>query len=456
MTESQNKDNFPDISSKDDVEKTLKELESKVKSLDNENPDANLDDITLKPMHENDSQKQLKSVSMSGRIHYQKNGKSNKSSHKVKRHHRHSQTSRTHLRAKSNTKHRHHKHSKKMRLPIKILLIVLAVIALLAIILSTAFSISSQLGKRSLLEKTQTAIIGTIDGATSSNDGATVYYDGKIYTYNPNVLSVVFMGIDRSELDADLVGNGGQADAIYIFTYDLESGRCCAIPVSRDTMVEVRTYSASGAAMSLETMQLCLSYGYGNGQDTSCQNTLESLSRLFYNLPFSSYVAMNWDGIAPLNDAIGGVTITALEDVDTQYSSIKKGDKLTLKGKDAWSYVKYRNTSILESNNLRIDRQKQYLKAYTSNLMPAIRQKFTIVTDLINTALEYTYSNLTVNQVVYIASRIVPDVYSSNDIEFKNIKGKVEKGDLYAEFYPNEKSLYKTILDVFYTEETDQ
>jgi anionic cell wall polymer biosynthesis LytR-Cps2A-Psr (LCP) family protein len=216
-------------------------------------------------------------------------------------------------------------------------------------------------------------------------------------------------------------------------------------------MTDVRLYSASGAEMELEKMQLCLAYAYGDGKETSCENTLASLSRIFYNIPFSAYVSLNWDSIAPLNDAINGVEVTALENVQTESSMIYKNQTVTLMGKDAWSYVKYRDTSRLDSNIDRLNRQKQYINAYISKLIPMAKKDFSVATGLISTANQYMYSNISTNQLVYIVSEILPTVYSAKDFDFVTIDGKIKQGETYAEFYPDETSLYESILKVFYT-----
>lgn len=394
--------------------------------------------IFLEEIHEQDSDKHIKSVSASGRIRYQKQNKHH-------RHHRHG----------SNHTHRQKKGAgnKKSKILKRVLLGILIFLIIAVAALFAAYKISKYLGKKDFLKNNENVSIDTIDDAETEDDGLTVIYNGKKYTYNKNLISIVFLGIDKSELGTETAGSGGQADAVYIFTYNINNGECCLIPVSRETMTDVRLYSASGKEMGLENMQLCLAYGYGDGKELSCNNTLESLSRIFYNLPFTSYVSINWDAIGPLNDAIGGVTLTSLEDISTDRSTIQKGDTVSLMGNDAWSYVKYRDTSKLESNASRLNRQKQYINAYMSKLIPMAKQDFTVITDIINTADDYMYSNLTTNQLVYIASEILPNVYSSKDITFVSIDGKTKQGETYAEFYPDETSLYETILNIFYEKE---
>lgn len=332
----------------------------------------------------------------------------------------------------------------------KILLTIFIILSVLTAIASAIYFYMNEKGKKELLEANKDVIIKTIDKAEAEDNGNIITYQGDIYRYNKDLISIVIIGVDKSELGTENYGTAGQADAIYIFTYDTKSGKCSLIPVSRELMTEVAVYSVSGENTGIETMQLCLSYAYGNGQDTSCKNTIEALSRAFYNIPFSKYIALNWDAIGPLNDAIGGVTLTALEDIKTQYSTIYKGTDITLKGKDAWSYIKYRNTEKLTSNSDRLRRQKQYINAYITKLLPLVQNNITLVSDLYTTAGEYMFTNISINNMVYLASQVLPNVYSTKDINYITIDGETKQGDVYAEFYPDETSLYETILKVFY------
>lgn len=352
---------------------------------------------------------------------------------------------------KKRRKHRSKKH--KYKLLKRILLGILIFLIAVAVILFSIYSYLHYKGKQELLDSNQNVTVNTIEDAKTEDNGQTVTYNGETYRFNEDLVSVVIMGIDQSELGSDNYGDAGQADAIYIFTYDTNSGKCTLIPVSRETMTDVRIYSTSGQEMGLEKMQLCLAYAYGDGKESSCANTLEALSRVFYNIPFDTYVTLNWDVIAPLNDVIGGVSLTALEDIEGELSPIKKGEFITLMGRNAFSYVKYRDYTKLESNPDRLNRQKQYIDAYVSKLIPLAKEDITIISKLYKTANEYMYTNLTQNKLIYIASEILPEVYSSKDVNFVSIEGKIKQGKQYAEFYPDETALYETILNVFYLKE---
>lgn len=409
------------------------------------------DEIFLEEIHRHHHhhRRQMR-VSASGRITYKENKHNSKSSNH-KSDHKSSHDSK-HTRSHSSNR-RHSAKSKKKITTKKVLLGILIFLLVAVIGLVSAYFITKKLGKNEFLNKHKKANINTVDNADSSDNGHTVVYKGHTYKYNENLVSIVFLGIDKSELDSEMVGTSGQSDAIYIFTYDTDTKKCSFIPVSREIMTDVQLFSASGKALGFEKMQLCLAYAYGDGRQSSCQNTLSALSKVFYNIPFDACISLNWDAIAPLNDALGGITLKSLQSIPASdfSSQIPKDEYVTLMGKEAWSYVKYRDISKLTSNTDRLDRQKQYINAYLTQLIPMAKSDFSVIKELYGIANTYMYTNLSGNQIIYLASDILPNVYSAKDFNFVSIKGKVKQGKTYAEFYPNETSLYEAILKVFYT-----
>jgi len=285
------------------------------------------------------------------------------------------------------------------------------------------------------------------DDVSLLDDGKTVIYKGKTYHFNPDVTNILFMGIDQPELGANSYGTAGQADAVFLFAYDTKKGTSTLISVPRDSMVDIDIYSSGGKYVGIKNQQLCLAFAYGDGGEASCQNVITSVSRLFYGIPINSYFAVDMSAIIPLNDSVGGVTVTVLEDIP----GMTKGQEVTLQGADAITYVRYRDESVLESSVLRLERQKQYLNAFAEKLIPAIKSDISVALDLYNTALEYTVTNINTSRVTYLAT-----TFSNSDVdelEITSVEGEVIRGEYYAEFYPVDVSFYELILDTFYTVE---
>lgn len=363
----------------------------------------------------------------------------------------HSHSSGSHRRSSSSHHHRHSsKKKKKMPVIAKILISILAIIVAFAVAIAGTFFVLEQKGKKSMT--------GTSTNVTTQeNYEETINYNGKEYVYNNDIVTIAFIGVDKRELGLDdgLVGTAGQADANIIVAIDTKTGKTKAIAVPRDTMVEVDVYSDKGTFLRSEEKQLCLSFAYGNGTDTSAQNVITSLSRILYNVPINKYFALDLNGIAPINDAIGGVTVTSL--YDFKNVDISKGDEVHLTGDLTEIYVRTRDMDNIEASLNRTARQVQYIKAFASQLAPAVMNDFSIVSKLYNTAMEYSTTNITLSDATYLASLLVSK--GIDDFETTTIEGEMKKSEnvenadiVFAEFYPDEDKLMELVLDTFYTQ----
>lgn len=289
-----------------------------------------------------------------------------------------------------------------------------------------------------------------------------IEYNGDTYVYNDDVVAIAFIGVDKRELGLEngAVGTAGQADTDIVVTVNTQSGRVKAIAVPRDTMVDVDLYSESGIFLRTENMQLCLSYAYGNGTDTSAANVTTSLSRILYNVPINKYFALDLDGIAPINDAIGGVTVTSLYDFDDL--GIKKGDTVLLKGDMTETYVRHRDMDTIDASLNRTERQVQYIKAFAGQLVPAVMQDFSIVSRLYETASDYSSTDISLSNATYLASLLLSKGITDIDFETVTLEGEMKasendkyEGYVYAEFYPDEDKTLQVVLDTFYTKQTN-
>lgn len=360
-------------------------------------------------------------------------------------HHHHSSHS------SGSSHHSHSSHSsknKKKKMPVaaKIAIAILVILLLLIFVVVGTIVFLESRGKEDMKNvKTETDYQEVIE------------YNGHKYIYNNNIITVAFIGVDKRELGLEngKVGTAGQADANIVLAVDTSTGKSTAIAVPRDTMVEVDLYSESGLFLRSEEMQLCLSYAYGNGTDTSAANVTTSVSRILYNVPISKYFALDLDGIAPINDAIGGVTVTSLYDLEKY--GISKGDEVHLQGDLTEAYVRTRDFNDVNASLNRTARQMQYIKAFAGQLVPAVANDFSVVSNLYNTASEYSSTDISLSNVTYLASLLLSK--GVTDFETITLEGEMKPSDnteyadvVYAEFYPDEDALMETVLSVFYNQ----
>lgn len=420
-------------------------------STDEEKNDLTLsgdDGVTAKAQNDNAAMK-LETVEKASEHHHH-------------HHHHHSSKGSEHHHSSSHSSGSSHSHShshsssshdnkkkKKMSVAAKIALVVFLIILIVIFAAVFTFIYLESRGKNDLKDVSQ----------APAPYEEVIEYNGEAYAYNEDIVAIAFIGVDKRDLGLDngVIGTAGQADTDIVMTVDTSTGRAKAIAVPRDTMVDVDLYSESGIFLRSENMQLCLSYAYGNGTDTSAQNVTTSLSRILYNVPISKYFVLDLNGIEPINDAIGGVTLTSLYDLPAH--SIKKGDTIHLEGDLTEAYVRTRNFDTVDASLNRTARQVQYIKAFTAQLVPAIMQDFSVVNKLYSTASKYSTTNISLSNATYLASFLVSK--GVTEFETVTLEGEMKASDkidykdyVYAEFYPDSDKLMEVVLDTFYKKQT--
>ncbi len=350
----------------------------------------------------------------------------------------------------------HNKKSKKRKRALKAFGITMSVIAGILILCVSTLFIFNQIGKSAMHNYDDMTIEPSPDISNINaieDDGKTIIYNNHTYKFNEKVTSVVLMGVDKvdSEYAPTVVGESGQADAIYIAVMDTSSKKVTILGVSRDTIVDVNVYNKKGGFVNTEPMQLCLSYAYGDAKHTSCENTITSLERLFYGMQFDTYFSMNMDAIVTLNDAVGGVTVTTDSQfyLHSQDRTASAGETVTLHGQDTTKFLTVRDIDALDSNNDRMSRHINYMTAFLAQVWSSIKSDPTTVIDLYNTIDDNSTTNLTPSKMTYLASTAISGLDSYDEIEFKNVPGTVKKGE-YAEFYADKDGLMELMLDTFY------
>ena len=131
---------------------------------------------------------------------------------------------------------------------------------------------------------------------------------------------------------------------------------------------------------------------------------------------------------------------------------------MLLKGKDVESYVRTRivdwtTKGELDSNNNRMERQKQYMMNFIQKAMQMTKEDISTPITLFNIAREgnHIITNLNVSRVAYL-STIVSKVNFTEE-SFQKVPGEVVDGGKYAEYHVDDEALYQMILDTFYVKE---
>ena len=344
------------------------------------------------------------------------------------------------------------KKEKKKKTPKQIITRVVIVLAII-ILLPTAVVVGMwAIGKGSLFGS-KMDMSNAIDGVKVQNNGDLVIYKGHKYQYNESITNILFMGVDKDNLDSKdtklKMRGAGQSDTIFVAAVDTSSGKVTLINVPRDIMTYVRTYDKDGNYDGKKLRQICLAYAYGDGKNKSCENVSYAVSKVLYGVPIQSYMSIDLSAISVLNDAIGGVNVQVIGDLTNADPALKEGANVTLLGGQAETYVRSREFEPIDANLKRMQRQQQYITSYIQKALVQMRSDLTLPLDLLNLVSDNSVTNLSAPKITYLATKVSGSSFSSDNIY--SINCNIKKGETgYAEYYPDETKLFEMILKVFY------
>lgn len=340
---------------------------------------------------------------------------------------------------------------------------VLVILAVLAALLAIGFFVMTRMGK-ARLQRNATSQMPVMAGNAEEGQQETevlepddtweddwIRYRGGVYDYNENILTFLCMGIDvNDEVDNSQKGlKAGQADALFLLVLNPDSRQMSIIAIDRNTMTQIDTYDNDNKYVSTQLGQIALAHGYGDGREGSAENTMKAVSKLMYDLPIHGYCAINMAAIPAINDTVGGVDVTVLEDMTRQNKAFVEGARLHLEGRLAYLYVKYRDTSVEGSARLRLNRQKQYLINYVGQAKKAFASDITVPITLFNKITPYMVTNITADEVAYLAGSVAG--YSFSEENLIMLPGTTDTSGRFDEFHVDDEQLRQVIVDVFYT-----
>jgi len=335
----------------------------------------------------------------------------------------------------------------------KFLLTLGIIIIILLLIFVITLGVLLLSGKSSMLDSNQNVGNQIQVPANVQVDDDYIVYNGEKYKYNDKVTTILFAGIDKTtdEHIDGVLGTAGQADSIFVMALNTETGKYKLLSVSRDTMVDVNICDAAGNFKGTEKMQICLAHAYGDGKETSNENLKRSISRLFFGIPVNAYMSVDLDVIPILNDAVGGVSVTVVEDLTSYDPALKQGANVTLNGEQAEIYVRSRDVTGDENqNNLRMERQKSYLDSFINQTIDLTKQDIMTPINLYNSISDYSRTDIGPAKIAYLSSVFVTNGFSSDESYIK-VPGETVMGEKYAEYIVDTDEFFKIILDTYYT-----
>ena len=313
-----------------------------------------------------------------------------------------------------------------------------------AVLVLAAAVLTVVIGNRYLRSRESEDATGETVLGTEATFDRHITYNGKTYTFNPNLTTCLFLGVDTTgEVNVEEhPGAAGQADSIILFIMDTETEETTMLQISRNAMVDVDVYGFDGRKIYAAKAQLALQYGYGDGKTRSSWLMKQRVSELLDGIPIDSSLAMNIDGISAATDLIGGVTLTIPEDYTSIDPSFKKGATVTLKGEQAEKYVRYRDITETGSNEGRMERQTQFIQALFGQMKKEGGRSTSFYQTVLDALDDHITTDLSAEDLKNLSE------YELTDTE--TLPGEVAEGDRHDEFYVDEDALEQLIVELFY------
>lgn len=322
-------------------------------------------------------------------------------------------------------------------------------IVLLAVALAVVIILVVKKEKEDVAKVSEADTLETMSTEVEKWQEGDVSYNGRKYRYNTSIKTYLFMGIDKTgvvEAAEDGI-SGGQSDAMFLLVSDANAQKLSVIAINRNTMTEVDVYDREGNYVGRYNLQICLQHGYGDGMRTSCLRTVDAVSRLFYNLPISGYLSLQMEGVPALNDAVGGVTVEVMDDIENPALgvSLKQGETVTLAGCEAYVYLRSRELEEFGSASRRLERQQQYLSGFLPRVKQVAAGGESAVMKMYDAVSDYVVTNI---DFVDLAAEAENYAFDASGIY--SIPGDLIMGTQFEEYYVDDEALYEMILEIFY------
>lgn len=336
--------------------------------------------------------------------------------------------------------------------------VVMLVLAAVALVLFLGWRIANDVGRSRLYgaqkeatpDLTETAEAGSTAAMENWKTGW-VNYNGKVMAYNRDILTFLFMGIDKSgPAAAGKNGiDGGQSDGNFLLVINPDTRQIDIIAINRNTMTDIDVYDEDGNYVGTGSGQICLQHGYGDGLAQSCERMEKAVSNLFYGLPINGYCSIGMDAVGALADAVGGVTVPRMT---YENGEILYGKNETVTGEDAISYVRTRGNDY-DAATYRLEKQKRFLQNFVSKLKSSVEKDPASIVTLYNSIKDYVVTDIDMTEIVYLADHmngytLNTDIYSMKGTTTPAEDAKTE----HEEFVYDEQSLYDMIIEIYYRE----
>lgn len=281
----------------------------------------------------------------------------------------------------------------------------------------------------------------------------TLKLSGDKYDYYHEIKTFLIIGTDASgnEKASGKKYTGGMADFLLLAVFDLTDDEYGMIQLDRDTITEVRLLLKDNTGEATSDMQVCTAHWYGGDPVASCENTVEAVSKMLGGVTIDGYCSINMADFPKLNHLVGGVEVTLADDFTEQDPKMKKGRTLLLNDEQAYIYIHSRMSMKNDTNIARMNRQKEYMKAYFDKALSLMKSDNTFINNMNNELENIATTNITGRQISTM-TKILTEGKSKGIKEFSGTSKTgqaLDDGIDHAEFYIDKTSKIQVMTELY-------
>ncbi len=288
------------------------------------------------------------------------------------------------------------------------------------------------------------------DWLSPKEDVPTIWVGGREYRVRDSVETILLMGLDSDEQPDESgisYNNDLRADFLMLLVIDKEAKTCSSVHIDRDTMANVTVLGVAGQNLGTTWEQIALAHTYGSGRQDSCRNTVKAVRDVLYDTPIDHFLSLTMDAVQILNDEVGGVPVTIPEDMTAIDESFVEGERITLYGEQALRFVRARSGLENNTNQGRMERQRQYLNELYEKVLWNVSVDEEFPARAISKLANYLISDCRVDEL----QELMETASAYEFVGIETIEGESVVGDdNRMEFTPDQEQLEQLILDLFY------
>ncbi len=291
-----------------------------------------------------------------------------------------------------------------------------------------------------------------VDITEDTNAGlGEVEFDGVKYVPKQNVKNILLLGID-SDAERAKKSMGWRSDMIMLLSIDMDTNQITCTSIPRDTRAKVYHLDSNGKIASEVVEKLNHAYAYGGGPTNySAENSMRCVEEFLecgelINIPISSYISIDFDGLPKLASELGGVPVV----LDQSVPDVgKKGEEVVLEGNKVRKFLENRH----DMDDGEWSRQA-HEQAFVKSMANIIKEMGAVeaAPELYDSFMKFMRTNLTLDEVLEMAKAL--DGASIDEMKFNLMEeGAPEVIDGVWYYRASQNEVIHQMLDVMYDKE---